>query len=340
MSYDDTIGIKGNLFGQVVSEPEAEIVLLPVPWDLTTSFHKGTSEGPEAIRDISYQLDFCHPDFKTLSIKDIALSTQTLTLKTLNQTLLPVSASVISHLESGLELTDSVESDILRVNHACEQMVNTVYQTALAYIQSDQLLGLVGGDHSTSLGLIRALSESVEDGFGVLQIDAHMDLRESYQGFTYSHASIMHHVLKLSSVQRVVQVGIRDYSEEELQVMKQSSGRVKTFFDSEIHDHLFEGKSFESLCKKIVNALPDKVYLTVDIDGLDPSLSPKTGTPVPGGLSFQQLSFLLKLLVKSGRQIIGFDLVEVSPDFSSFWDQTVGARVLYLLCGYAWESNQ
>ena len=199
-------------------------------------------------------------------------------------------------------------------------------------------MGLIGGDHSTSLGCIEALIDYIPS-FGVLQIDAHMDCRPAYEGFTYSHASVMHHVLSMPDIKRLVQVGIRDYSEEERTFAKQQKGRVKTFYDREIMTDLYQGKTWDSICRRIINNCPDNVYINLDIDGLSPQYCPHTGTPVAGGLDYNQIIYLLAKLVKSGRRIIGFDLVEVNGSADST-DIIVASQLLYQLCGYYWLSNQ
>lgn len=194
------------------------------------------------------------------------------------------------------------------------------------------MIALLGGDHSTPLGFIRALSEQY-NRFGILQIDAHADLRKAYEGFTYSHASIMHNALKLPAVGRLVQVGIRDYCDEELEVMKRGMGRIVTHYDQDLKEQLYEGKSWAAICEKIIADLPKEVYISFDIDGLNPKLCPNTGTPVAGGLEFEQAIYLVKKLVKSGRKIIGFDLNEIAPG-SDDWDANVGARLLFQLCNW------
>jgi agmatinase len=193
-------------------------------------------------------------------------------------------------------------------------------------------VAMLGGDHSTPLGFIRALGEKY-NRFGVLQIDAHADLRKAYEGFTYSHASIMYNALKLPAVGRLVQVGIRDYCDEELDVMKRAGGRIVTYFDQDIKEQLFGGTSWAAICDKIIADLPHDVYVSFDIDGLNPKLCPNTGTPVAGGFEFEEVAFLIKKLVKSGRKIIGFDLNEVAPGADD-WDANVGARLLYHLCNW------
>jgi len=190
-------------------------------------------------------------------------------------------------------------------------------------------------------------------GMGILHIDAHADLRVAYQGFVQSHASIMHNVLEaVPSLARLVQVGIRDLCEAEAERIAGSNGRIRTFFDSELSAQKHEGTPFTQLCEKIVGELPPQVYVSFDIDGLDPALCPHTGTPVPGGLSFAEIVTLLRTLVRSGRRIVGFDLCEVAPapaprrraseashEPPDEWDASVGARVLYKLIGFALVSQ-
>jgi len=220
----------------------------------------------------------------------------------------------------------------LKINEACENLNVYVRNTAAKLLNEGKMIGLLGGDHSTPLGLLRALSERY-DRFGILQIDAHADLRRAYEGFTYSHASIMFNALKLPSVQRLIQVGVRDYCEEEVVAMNRGMGRIVNFFDDDIKAQLYGGKTWSDICKDIIKVLPDNIYISFDIDGLDPKLCPGTGTPVPGGFELQQVTYLLKQIALSGKRIIGFDLSEVAPG-STDWDANVGARALYQLCNW------
>jgi agmatinase len=190
------------------------------------------------------------------------------------------------------------------------------------------MVALLGGDHSTPLGLIKAVADE-NDNFGILQIDAHADLRESYQKFEYSHASICYNLLKFPQISKLVQVGIRDYCEDEA-ILAKENNRVVTFYDSEIKEEHYEGKAWKIVCDDIIEQLPELVYITIDIDGFDPKLCPNTGTPVPGGFEVEQIMYLVKQIIKSGKKIIGFDLVEGAPgEDGSEWDGNVGARVLY-----------
>lgn len=322
-------GIKGQLFGLPYTLSNASIVIVPVPWEVTVSYHSGAAFGPKAILDASAQVD--------LFVKDIPDAWKAgVAMLPINDDILTESARVRTlasqHIRR-LEQHGSVSSKdplLNKVNEACENLNIYIKSTVTKLLAEGRAVGLVGGDHSIPLGFIRALAQQYGN-FGILQIDAHADLRKAYQGFTYSHASIMYNALKVRSVKKLVQVGIRDFCDEEMQVIDRASGRVVTFFDEDIKLEMYNGRTWSNICEKIVAALPERVYISFDIDGLDPKLCPNTGTPVPGGFEFFQVTHLLRTLVQSGRKIIGFDLNEVAPSRDSDWDANVGARMLYQL---------
>jgi agmatinase len=142
----------------------------------------------------------------------------------------------------------------------------------------------------------------------------------------------MYNALKNQNITALTQVGIRDYCQEEIEYIGNSRGRVRTFFDRDIQMAKIEGMSWAKECDRIIATLPDKVYISFDIDGLSPELCPNTGTPVPGGLSFAEAIFLIERVALHKKQIIGFDLNEVSPGSDGDWDANVGARLLFQLC--------
>ena len=192
---------------------------------------------------------------------------------------------------------------------------------------------------ATPYGLIRALGERHE-AFGVLHIDAHRDLREAYEGFLFSHASIMFNVLRdVPQVRRLVQVAVRDFSEREA-ALADASERVESFADLDLAAAEFRGETWDAQCRRIVETLPEEVYVSFDIDGLGFEYCPRTGTPVCGGLTFNKAVWLLRTLVASGRRIIGFDLVEVCPAPEERLDAITGARMLWKLCSLALASNE
>ncbi len=333
------VGASGSLFGLPFTPENAELVLIPVPWEVTVSYTAGCARGPEAILKASAQVDLYQKDIPDAWKYGIAMLELPRSIRKLSEALREVAGVYIEELENGtMEETDPEARAILdQVDAGCTEMVKWVQHTAAALRAGGKHVALVGGDHSTPLGLIRDLADT-EAAFGILQIDAHADLREAFEGFEYSHASIMYNALKLPQVNKLVQVGIRDFCESEAQLIRDSGGRIETYFYIDLAGRRFNGESWHQTCAAIIASLPQKVYVSFDIDGLDPKLCPNTGTPVPGGFEFEEVNYLLTMLARSGKEIIGFDLNEVSPGAApdaldtNDWDGNVGARMLYRMC--------
>jgi agmatinase len=329
--------LSNNIFGLPFSEEQASVILLPVPWEVTVSYRNGTARGPENIFKESLQVDLYDADVPDAWKEGYFMLEEDLNIRKKSNYLRQCAELIISCLAEGgeIESNQQLVQKLKEVNDGTSMMCDWVQEMSRNLIKNGKLVGLVGGDHSTPLGLIRAMGEAYGD-FGILQIDAHADLRNAYEGFKYSHASIMYNVLQeVPQMQKLVQVGIRDYCDEELEIINASS-RVKTYFDADIKERQFEGENWKSICAEIINQLPQQVYISFDIDGLDPKLCPDTGTPVPGGFELAEVFYLFKMLHQSGRKIIGFDLNEVSCGEHSTdgIDAIVGARTLYKMCNY------
>jgi agmatinase len=319
---------QGKLFGLPFDEDTADIIIIPVPWEVTVSYSKGTANGPEAILAASVQVDLFLKDIPEAWSAGIYMLPVPENIKADSAKNREAAAQYIQWLEQGSDegAAESMNAIPEKINQAAENLNTTIQSQARKYLQQGKLVGLLGGDHSTPLGLIRAMGEAYPE-FGILQIDAHADLRKAYEDFTYSHASISYNALQIEQVKKIVQVGIRDLGQDEYDFIMQDR-RVKAFFDEDIKKNMYKGKGWHEQCRQIVEQLPEHVYITFDIDGLDPKLCPNTGTPVPGGLEFNEAVYLIKAVVYSGRKIIGFDLNEVSPG-NDEWDANVGARMLY-----------
>lgn len=331
----------GNYFGFPFTEEQARLVLLSVPWDVTASYGGGAAFGPDAIIAASTQLDFYDPYAPDAWRAGIATAGIDYSIQDRSTMLRGDAKKIIAAQESPRKGLDELflKRKLERVNSACEELNRQVYDAASTLLAAGKLVGLVGGDHSTPLGLIRAAAER-HPGLGILHIDAHCDLREAYEGFTYSHASIMYNVLhQAPGVSKLVQVGVRDYCGSEAR-RAQEDGRIELFDGYRLGSDAFRGMNWEEQCDRIVAALPQTVYVSFDIDGLTPENCPSTGTPVPGGLTFPQAEWLLKRLADSGRRIAAFDLCEVVPAQGNEWDANVGARVLFRLCGQTLRSNR
>lgn len=335
----NSVGLKtNNIFGLPFREDEAALVLLPVPWEVTVSYRQGTARGPENIFDASMQIDLYDPDVVDGWKKGFHMLPVDKNIRKKSDFLRQCAELIISHLTEGgsVEQNGQLCNKLQGINEGGEMMCNWVQQMTARLLKEGKKVGLIGGDHSTPLGFIKALGE-IHPEFGVLQIDAHADLRNAFEGFTYSHASIMYNVLNMvPQVTKLVQVGIRDYCDEELEVIESSNGRVETFFDKNIKEQQYEGATWKQICLNIIDKLPQKVYVSFDIDGLDPKLCPNTGTPVPGGFELEQVFYLFKQLKLSGRELIGFDVNEVSTGIQSAdnIDAIVGARAIYKLCNF------
>jgi agmatinase len=334
----DAAASADGIFGLPHSEEQSLVVITPVPFDATTSYHTGTAAAPRAVYDASMQVDLFDHQYGRLYEQGIFLREVDPNIATWSDEARAISEPII---EAGGE---GPEAELAKVNDYSARVEQSVYDSTRSVLEAGKIPALLGGDHSTPLGAMRAVDEFVgtqKDTFGILQIDAHMDLRVAFEGFEQSHASILHNALdRCSNLKRVVMIGIRDYCEAELNHKARRDGRVLTHFDQDWARRRAAGESVMALIDEAIQQLPDRVYVTVDIDGLSPELCPGTGTPVPGGLSFGEYALILERLVRAGKTVIGFDLVEVCPtDGDREWNASVGARALYKLCGCAMASR-
>jgi agmatinase len=331
---NDAAGADTGIFGLPHTAEEAAIILIPVIWEATVSYKAGTATGPYAINTASMQVDLCHHDYPELWKAGIWMDKFPDDLVELSEHSRDAAIVILDAIEEDEEL-NTPEYDALyqRIKQNAEKINAWVKDRAAHWKAKGKIVGLVGGDHSTPLGFYQYLNEHEED-FGILTIDAHMDLRKAFEGFEYSHASIFYNTLKLPKVSKMVQVGIRDYCHEELEMVRNNEERIKIFFDRDMKAQQYKGASWDSIVQSIIAELPQRLYISVDIDGLDPHNCPNTGTPVPGGLQYEEAIYLLNKIRESGKEIIGFDLCEVS-DSENEWDANVGARMLYQLCGTA-----
>lgn len=340
---DNNFQLAQGIFGLPADLKKKGIVLVPVPWEVSVSYGAGTANAPDAIYKASSQIDL-YDDFAPDEWnKGIFLSNEIAGVEDANAVCRSLASKIISFLEEhgNAKLPEDLNNALHEINTQSE-IIHTKIQTTCEKIMAENqsLIGIIGGDHSCSLGLINALA-NIHDSFGILQIDAHADLRDAYEGFQYSHASAMRNALNNNSISSLTQVSVRDYCAAENAFIKSHKERIHCFTQDIISAELFSGKSWQQICHRIIDSLPEKVYISFDIDGLDPSLCPSTGTPVPGGLSFYEAVHIIRRIVDSKRTIIGFDLCEVSPSKGEgdSWDAIVGARVLYQLCINALKSQ-
>jgi agmatinase len=329
-----------NIFGLPFSESDARLVILPIPWEVTVSYNAGTARAPDHVFTASLQIDLYDPDYKEAWKQGFFMRSPDKKILMKSDYLRKEAELYINYISQGESVNNNkfMAKTLKEINQGSLFLNDWVYEQTTAMLSAGKLVALLGGDHSTPFGFFKAIADNYPE-FGILQIDAHCDLRNTFEGFNFSHASIMHNALeKIPALKKLVQVGIRDYCEEELDYINNSNGRVVTFFDKNIKTRQYEGETWKSIVDEIVNALPQHVFISFDIDGLDPKLCPHTGTPVQGGLETEQVFYLLHKVHISGRKIVGFDLNEVGVSHDE-WDENVGARVLYKLCNLLTASN-
>jgi Arginase/agmatinase/formimionoglutamate hydrolase, arginase family len=320
-----------GIYGLPFTPDDARVVVVPVPYEATTSYGGGASNGPKAVFEASKQIDLFDRDTGRPYEAGIAMLDIPKKIERWNRKAKTIAAAVI---EKGGAVDRATRKAVADVNAISESVNGWVYEQTRALLAKGKLAVVLGGDHSVPFGAMRAHAEKYP-GLGILHLDAHADLRNAYEGFVWSHASIFHNVAtKIGGVERIVQVGVRDLSNAESAMIAESEGRIVTFFDSDLAARKEEGETWSVLADEIVAQLPADVYLSWDIDGLDPTLCPSTGTPVPGGLSWNEAIGLLRAIHRSGKRIAGLDLCEVSPGETE-WDANVGARLLYKMIGFA-----
>ncbi len=264
----------------------ARFAVLPVPYDATTSFSPGTRDGPRAIISASQQVELYDPELGRQSLR------------------------------GGVATLDPIAP----AASGPQAMLERIYRAARRPVRDGKFLIALGGEHSISAALVRAVRTRFRN-LSVLQIDAHADLRDSYQGSPFSHAAVMRRIHDLGVP--AVAVGIRSLSQEEAQFIR--STRKPVFSARTCHET-------RDWIDQAVSALGEHVYLTIDIDGFDPAFAPGTGTPEPGGLNWYQVVDLLAAVTRA-RTVVAADLVEVRPIPPCTTTEFLAARLLYRLMG-------
>ncbi len=331
---------KNNIFGLPFNEEDAALVIVPVPWEVTVSYGSGTSRCIDHIFNASMQIDIFDSEFNNAWKKGFYLRPNDRKILMKSDYLRKEAELYIDYTSKGeaLEKNAFMCKSLKEINEGSANLNKYVHEQTMDLLNRGKLVALLGGDHSVPLGYMKAIAEKHGE-FGILQIDAHCDLRKSYEGFKYSHGSVMLNALEeVPQITKLVQLGIRDYCQEEWDYICSSNYRVITYFDKDIKERQYEGQSWKQIADEVISHLPDKVYISFDIDGLDPKLCPNTGTPVPGGFETEQVFYLINKIIQSGRKFIGFDLDEIGIGETD-WDANVGARVLWKLCNLIVAGN-
>jgi agmatinase len=267
----------------VYSYSESRIIIVPVPYDGTSTWMKGADKGPDAILEASVNLEFY----------DVETSTE-------------------AHLAGINTIAPVLEKE------SPLQLVYAVYDRILTLLSEKKFPVIIGGNHTVSIGAIRAFSEYF-DNLTVLQLDAHSDLRQVYEGSEFNHACAMARAREFSPI---VQVGIRSMSAEEMPFAEND----RIFYSHELYYD-------KSLYKKAIDKLTENVYITIDLDVFDPSIMPSTGTPEPGGPAYFELLHFMRDVIEN-RNVVGFDVVELCPSATNKSPDFIAAKIIYQLLSY------
>lgn len=274
------------------SYKNSSIIIIQSPLEKTVSYGKGTAKGPSEILKASHYVEFFDEELG----RELCF-------------------------EKGICTLEEIKCE----NLSTAKSIEKIYRVVNKHINAGKFVVTLGGEHSLSLAPVKAHFENY-DNLSVLQIDAHSDFRDSYEGSKYSHASVMARVAEFTS--NIVQVGIRAQSKEEFDFVK--NNHIHTFYARDIREQRF-GKNWQS---KVTEVLDQNVYITLDVDGFDPSVIPATGTPEPGGLFWDETMNLLKLIGKN-RNIIGFDVVELAPNINDVSSSFNAAKLIYKILNYS-----
>ncbi|MBU1613413.1 agmatinase [Patescibacteria group bacterium] len=274
----------------------AKSVILPVPYDATTSIKSGTRNGPEEIIRAAYLLEEYEEELGTRPC------------------------------QHGIHTLNEIEPDLRGPN----KMVERIYGVWKELLKDEKFVLMLGGEHTVSGGAVKALKEKHES-FSVLQLDAHADIRDNYEGTEFNHACAANQMIKYAD--NIVQVGIRCVAPEELDNIKNFKDRLHIVYAKDVnHEYVKDKKWIE----KVIDKLGDKVYLSFDLDALDPSIMPAVGTPLPGGLGYYQSLELIKRVFET-KEVIGADLVELCPLPENIAPNYLAAKIAYKILGYKFD---
>ncbi|TXK73328.1 agmatinase [Mesonia sp. HuA40] len=266
---------------------DAKVVLIPVPYDGTSTWQKGADKGPAAFLEAS----------ENMELYDIETQSEV--------------------YKQGIYLAPAVSE-----NSSPEKMVESVYKTVKNYLKQDKFVTLFGGEHSVSIGSIRAFSESFEE-LSVVQIDAHADLRKSYDGSSCNHACALHEASKNTNL---IQVGIRSMDVSEKEFMDET----RVYFAHDL---------YEDWMDDAIGQMTPNVFITIDLDAFDPSILPATGTPEPGGLLWYETLDFLKMIFKT-KNVVGFDIVELCPNENHKASDFLAAKLYYKMLSYKFNASK
>lgn len=326
----DSIGDGGHYFGEMTMPEDADIVIVSAPWSVTADFGRGATYTPDAIIDQSLEKEL-YDVVSGISIEGrIATAEIDYHIQECSEQLGHDAERVVrAKADKDSLVGDYVSRKIDNVNEGFAYMHSSVYKQVKHWASQNKRVAVVGGDHSVAFGAVKALAEECGE-MGVLFIDAHADFGEG-EVFKYSHRTIARDIVEqIPNVTKLVQIGVRDLDRAEVEAID-ANDKVDVFYAEKVAQRRFEGASWGELCREFVAKLPQKVYISLDIDALKIEFCNNTNAPTPGGMTFDEVVYLVNCVVASGRDIVGFDISEIVTSLDEKMDAIVGVRLLVKL---------
>ena len=324
---DDSASDSGYYFRDNTSSDEAKLVVVSVPWSVTSDYGHGAAYTPDAIIEVSNRKDLYDIRRDISYYGAVATAEIDYNIQECSGRLGHEAERIALSIEESDTIGERTLSRIERVNIGFGEMQASVYRQVRRIAKSGKQVAVVGGDQSVAFGAVKALSE-YHKSIGVLNIDAHADLKQENVPYIYSHTTVMRNIAEeLPHVERIVGVGVRDIAHDEL-AFASANDKIKLFFSEELAARRFEGETWGKICDELCEALPEKVYISFDIDALKIEFCHNTNAPVPGGMTFDEVIYLINRVVATGHTIVGFDITEVVPNLDNAMDANVASRLL------------
>lgn len=329
---DDAVGDGGFYFGDKSQPADADIVIVSAPWSVTSDFGRGATYTPDAVIDASIEGNLYDATTGVSVEGRIATAEIDYNIQESSEHLGREAERMAHHaVAANAVIGEYAARKIAHINEGFAEMHASIYKQALHWASQGKCVAVVGGDHSVAFGAVKAIAEC-HNGVGVLFIDAHADFAGKGELYNYSHRSIARNIVEeIPAVERLVEVGVRDIDKAEAEMLA-AAGKVDLFLAERLGARRFEGESWGSLCREMVERLPHKVYVSFDVDALKIEFCNNTNAPVPGGMTFDEAIYLINAIVESGREIVGFDISEVVSKLDNKMDAIVAARMLAKLC--------
>lgn len=325
---DEVVGDGGYYFGEKVAPADADLVIVSAPWSVTSDYGRGATYTPDAIIDASVKSNLYDVATGFSAEGRVATAEIDYNIQELSEHLGRDAERIANRGgDKGTIVAEYATRKIKHINEGFAEMHASIYRQVKQWVSAGKAVAVIGGDHSVSLGAIKAVAEHHED-IGVLFVDAHADFACGNKVLPYSHRTIARNIVEeIPSVSRLVEVGVRDIDKSEKEALV-ANNRVELFLAEEVSAKRFEGESWGNLCREMVEKLPQKVYISLDIDALKIEFCTHTNSPVPGGMTFDEVIYLVNCVAKSGRQIVGFDISEVVSNIDNKMDAVVAVRLL------------